>query len=558
VFEGGGFGVAVTVAPREVAPYPVEFLPPGVSVRPTRLGELMPVAARTDAELALELRRVQQMEARLAAYTAELVSELAARRPDTLDRQIGQPGAAAPDWAPGPGREAPAGVSEFFADELAMILHCSRTAATKLADTAVLLLQRLPATWAALADGRLGWPRARALAAELLEPAREVAPGVLAEVEAAVLPRAAQLSIRGLQAAVRSGLLRRDAAAADRRRAQAERAADVVLRPARDGMAELRAFMPAPLAAAVRGAVDTYARMAKKAGDPRPIGQLRVGVLGDLVLRPWDTSRPPVTAHLTVLAPLDTLATGAAGSDGCAAGSGACAVGHGMASAAVPGAVQPSAGLPGEVARIGGCGCAEPLQVDGQPITAAHLCALLEQLDALCPGGLQAPAGGSLDIVLTDPRSGALRATVTRAELERLARRGCPQHPHDRCGCPLLDRPPPVDSYSPTPALRRFATTRDRTCRHPGCGNHAGWADLDHVVAHAAGGDTSCENLCCLCRRHHRLKTHAPGWRFVMDDDGVLTVTTPSGVTRVTRPPGLADPPEVHAPSQPEHEPAPF
>jgi hypothetical protein len=35
------------------------------------------------------------------------------------------------------------------------------------------------------------------------------------------------------------------------------------------------------------------------------------------------------------------------------------------------------------------------------------------------------------------------------------------------------------------------------------------------------------------------LKTFAPGWSFVMDDDGVLTVTTPTGVTRVTRPPGL-------------------
>jgi hypothetical protein len=96
-----------------------------------------------------------------------------------------------------------------------------------------------------------------------------------------------------------------------------------------------------------------------------------------------------------------------------------------------------------------------------------------------------------------------------------------------------------VDRYAPTPAQRRFVTTRDRTCRHPGCRNDAAWADLDHVVPHAVGGDTSCENLCCLCRRHHRLKTHAAGWRFHMTSDGDLTVTTPSGVTRITRPPGL-------------------
>ena len=80
---------------------------------------------------------------------------------------------------------------------------------------------------------------------------------------------------------------------------------------------------------------------------------------------------------------------------------------------------------------------------------------------------------------------------------------------------------------------------RDRTCRQPGCHNRAGWADLDHVVAHADGGETDCANLCCLCRRHHRLKTHARGWRYVMTADGVLSVTTPSGVTRTSRPPGL-------------------
>jgi hypothetical protein len=182
--------------------------------------------------------------------------------------------------------------------------------------------------------------------------------------------------------------------------------------------------MPHPLAAAISRTVDDHARMARAEGDTRPIGQLRAGVLADLVLRPWDTTRPPVTAHLTVIAPLETITTGVAGHD-------ACAVGH-----------------------LGGCGCA------GQ---------------------------------------------------------------------------------------RRFVRTRDRTCRHPGCRNDAAWADLDHVIPHGLGGETACENLCCLCRRHHRLKTHAAGWRFVMTSDGVLAVTTPSGVTRITRPPGLA-PPDDPAP----------
>jgi hypothetical protein len=96
-----------------------------------------------------------------------------------------------------------------------------------------------------------------------------------------------------------------------------------------------------------------------------------------------------------------------------------------------------------------------------------------------------------------------------------------------------------VDRYQHTPAQQRFVCTRDRTCRHPGCDNDAGWADLDHVVPHAHGGPTDCTNLCCLCRRHHRLKTHAAGWLHVMTPDGVLSVITPGGVTRTSRPPGM-------------------
>ena len=63
------------------------------------------------------------------------------------------------------------------------------------------------------------------------------------------------------------------------------------------------------------------------------------------------------------------------------------------------------------------------------------------------------------------------------------------------------------------------------------------------MVPHAHGGATDCANLCCLCRSHHRLETFARGRRFTMSDDGVLTVTTPSGVIRTTRPPGLRPPP---------------
>ncbi|SDY02018.1 hypothetical protein SAMN05661080_02034 [Modestobacter sp. DSM 44400] len=100
-------------------------------------------------------------------------------------------------------------------------------------------------------------------------------------------------------------------------------------------------------------------------------------MLTDLVLRPWDTSREPVTAQLTVLAPLTALTT------------------------------RPAQGF---ARQASGPVAADAASVDQQPITAGQLRELLAQLDAVCPGGLQAPAGGSLDISLVDPSTGALRA----------------------------------------------------------------------------------------------------------------------------------------------------
>jgi hypothetical protein len=514
VFEGGGYGVGVTVVPLEPMPWLEVPPPPGVEVHPTRLGELMPVGARTRSELAAELERVGVVEGQLAAYKTEIVAAMARLSSDADDPQSGEPGAASPRWSSG--ENLLPEVSEFFPDELGQVLRCSRAAATTQAEVALTLVERLPAVWTALADGRLDWPRARALALELGWPARATDPEVVAEVAATVLPEAMEQSVKRLRAATHRELLARDAAAAERRRARAERAADVTVHSLGDGLAELRATMPAPLAAATREALDSYARMAQADGEQRPVGQLRVGLLADLVLRPWDSDRPRVTADLTVLAPLDALRP--------------------TASAAVA-------------------------EASGQPITAAHLRELLAQLNALCPGGLQPPECGTLTLGIVDPGDGALRAAFTRPELERLVRRGCPDHPTSDCGCGVLDRPTPIDRYRPTPAQYRHVRTRDRTCRFPGCGSRAGWADVDHVIPHARGGPTECDNLCCLCRRHHRLKTHAPGWRFVLTADGVLTVTTPSGVTRTTRPPGLdllARATGRQPPDQPDDDPPPF
>jgi hypothetical protein len=505
MFPPESFGVGVTVAALHSEPWP-DVLPAGVlSSRPSRLGDLLPVPLMTAEQKAVQLQRVQEATSVLAAYEAELVVGLAMDRPASDDRERSRPGAASGQWA---AQLLDEDVSEFFADELALVLNCSRAQATVLWEHSTTLRTRLPATWAALADGWLDWPRARAMAAELGWPARESPDDVLTAVEAVVLPRATGLSISRLRALVRAELVKADPAAADRRRRKAQRDADVTVRGIGDGMGELRAQLPLPEATEIRARLDADARAAKAAGDERPIGVLRGAVLHALVTRSW-AERPGVSAHVEVVAALDTLESAAAG-----------APGQGR----------------------------EPVLVDGEPVTAALARELLERLDALCPGGLQAPTDGTLFLSVTDG-DGRLIASVTRRELESAVRHGCGLGP-----------PAAIDRYEPTPALHRFTRSRDRSCRHPGCGNRAGWADLDHVVAHADGGETDCANLCCLCRRHHRLKTHARGWRHVMTADGVLIVTTPSGVTRATRPPGMYvdDGSVLLVPAERDPDPPPF
>src|SRR3954471_19804390 len=113
-----------------------------------RIGEYLPVRGKSDVELCDELRLVQAFESMLAGYKTELVLALAARRPP-------QPGEATGGrW--GAGEMCLPETSEFFPDELAQVLRCSRTAATDLAETSAVLHTRLAATSGGLADRLLG------------------------------------------------------------------------------------------------------------------------------------------------------------------------------------------------------------------------------------------------------------------------------------------------------------------------------------------------------------------------------------------------------------------
>ncbi|WP_113684663.1 DUF222 domain-containing protein, partial [Blastococcus atacamensis] len=234
--SGSAFAVGVTVVSVDAAPSQWELADPD----PTRSGEPLSAwlpARRSATAAAALVGQIVAAEAKLAALRVELVMDLAAARPAPADPLPGGEGA---------GEVGPAGVSEFVPDELAAVQNCSRAAAVTLLEHAEILTTLLPGTFALLRLGRLDWPRARAMAAEVAATGADTDPMVVAGMEAAVLPRAGELSLRGLREAVRAELVARDAAAADRRREQRRRGADVTVRPVGDGMSEFRALMTHP------------------------------------------------------------------------------------------------------------------------------------------------------------------------------------------------------------------------------------------------------------------------------------------------------------------------
>jgi hypothetical protein len=134
---------------------------------------------------------------RIASWAAgrELaaVAELARRRP--------------PDGLPGSGRE-------FAADEMAVALTLTVRAAQDERDLACHLSTVLPATLAALQDGRLDLAKARVIA----NGTAELDPGHAAAVEAAVLPEPPGQTTGQLRAAVTRAVLTADPSAAARQR----------------------------------------------------------------------------------------------------------------------------------------------------------------------------------------------------------------------------------------------------------------------------------------------------------------------------------------------------
>jgi len=86
-----------------------------------------------------------------------------------------------------------------------------------------------------------------------------------------------------------------------------------------------------------------------------------------------------------------------------------------------------------------------------------------------------------------------------------------------------------VDTYRPSTQMRRLLDARDEHCRFPGCRRPARHCDGDHTIDAARGGPTTITNLANLCPgRHHPVK-HGTAWSVTQKPDGILEWTSPTG-----------------------------
>ena len=166
--------------------------------------------------------------------------------------------------------------------EVGLMLRIStRTAAARVGE-AWSLCTRLPATLAALENGKITLAKARVLDAETANLSGEHT----AAVERQVLDKAPQQTPGQLGVATRRAVLHTDPAAARKRAEQARRERGVWMVPEPDGMATVSAYLPAADAVGVFSVIDDHARRAGGAGDERSMDARRADALVDLVLHP--------------------------------------------------------------------------------------------------------------------------------------------------------------------------------------------------------------------------------------------------------------------------------
>lgn len=460
----------------------------------------------SDDELIGVLRAARRMCSWQAALELEAVAELDARRMAQATRAQATRAQAT--------RASDPRACTHTSEELAAALILTGRSADALLDLAAGLV-RLADVRAALAEGTIDRARVVVFAHELAAVDDEHA----AAIEAAILPRAGEMTTGQLQAALRRAVLAIDPAAAIRRRERAEKDARVEAWQETSGTGALsgRDLPPAEVIAADKR-LDALARWLTDHGAEGSHDQLRAMSYTALLLgRSVDTLLPQRPGH----GPADP---------GSPAASPAAPEWPAAASAWPPGLagwvnltmplasyLGQSSASPGEVAGLGPLDAAacRDLAAAIAATPGSRWCVTLTDRDGHavahgCARSGPGPPGSDL---------GAWLAGLKLCTLES----GTCSHQHESSG------------YRPAPKLRHLIKVRQRTCSFPGCRRRAARCDDDHTLPYDQGGRTCECNLAPLCRRHHRAK-QAPGWHLEQPQPGILVWSLPHGRRYTTIP----------------------
>jgi len=95
----------------------------------------------------------------------------------------------------------------------------------------------------------------------------------------------------------------------------------------------------------------------------------------------------------------------------------------------------------------------------------------------------------------------------------------------------------PADAYEVPASLGEVVHLTKPADVFPHAASLSRWMDRDHTVPYDADGppgQTSIDNLGKMTRRHHRVKTHAPGWQVFQLPGNRFVWITPHGRYRIT------------------------
>ena len=463
------------------------------------------IAELDDDELIGAMRAWKRLESWCSANLLTAVAELARRRPAE--------GTAAA--APG---EFPGQVSEFANDEVAAALTLTSQAADTCTALSLDLAIRLPASAAAHRAGLIDYPKARLIA----EATRILSDDDARQVEALVLPKAAEQTTGQLRAALARAVIAVDPGAAARRREEALKDPRVCRWQEDAGTAALagHSLPPADVLAADQR-LTARALALRDAGLPGSVGELRARAYLDALL---DRDSTPTPSEPAPTGPGTSAPPPADPADP------ADPVGP----AAPPPGPPPSPRLPALInltlplaTQLGLAD--DPGVVAGfgpvDPVLARQL-ATLAAADprSRCCVTLIGPDGRAVGHGCL-PGPGALANLTTRGLTLSIT-------PLAQDTCDHRSREP---GYEPSRRLQHLIWARSTSCTAPGCRRPAARCDLDHTVPYDQRGPTCPCNLAPLCRHHHRCK-HSQGWRLDQPSPGVMRWITPAGRQYTTKP----------------------